>query len=219
MIDLVDSYRKIKEGNVELQATSPTDIVVSNGSKIRSVVERCLTSLQDQANDTIKLQASGKNITKTISCAEILKRKRQVTATLVYSTSTILKFALATIVDVIQGLYQRNEIYYQLSEDIWEPQKEGLENLKVKRHIPAMTITLSKNAMDVKLSGYQGPSNIMEVRRDHPSRGGRRGRGGNHPRRGTNNRRRNVNVSNTEYTERTKMDSRQSDNVKSFTTE
>ncbi|EDV26791.1 uncharacterized protein TRIADDRAFT_54060 [Trichoplax adhaerens] len=168
MIDLVDSYRKIKEGNVELQATSPTDIVVSNGSKIRSVVERCLTSLQDQANDTIKLQASGKNITKTISCAEILKRKRQ-------------------------GLYQRNEIYYQLSEDIWEPQKEGLENLKVKRHIPAMTITLSKNAMDVKLSGYQGPSNIMEVRRDHPSRGGRRGRGGNHPRRGTNNRRRNVN--------------------------
>ena len=74
----VNNYRKVKEGNTESKPSQPDDIVINNGSKIRNVVERCFTSLKNDHNETIRLQGNGKNITKTISCAEILKRKWQV---------------------------------------------------------------------------------------------------------------------------------------------
>lgn len=74
----MDNYKKVKEGDTELQPSKPDDIVINNASKIRNVVERCLNNLKNDHNEAIRLQGNGKNITKTISCAEILKRKWQV---------------------------------------------------------------------------------------------------------------------------------------------
>lgn len=68
-------------------------------------------------------------VNKTISCAEIMKRHYK--------------------------LHQVTQLCYQKVEEIWEPMLEGLEQIVVKRQIPAIHIIVSLDEIDPKTSGYQ----------------------------------------------------------------
>lgn len=52
-------------------------------------------------------------------------------------------------------LHQVTQLSYQKVEEIWEPTVEGLEQIVVKRQIPAIHIFVSLDEIDPKTPGYQ----------------------------------------------------------------
>lgn len=113
----------------------PEDITwmkVAPGSKMRNVLDFALRAMESQ--ECILWSGSGPALTKAISCAEIMKHK-------------------------CASLHQVSAICYRKVIEYWDPLIETLDQLKVTREIPTIHILLSKQPLDPKLSGYQGPSN------------------------------------------------------------
>lgn len=52
-------------------------------------------------------------------------------------------------------LHQVTRLCFQKVEEVWEPLIEGLEEIVVKRHIPAIHILLSLDDIDPNTIGYQ----------------------------------------------------------------
>ena len=52
-------------------------------------------------------------------------------------------------------LHQVTRLSFQNVEEIWEPLMEGLEEIVVKRHIPAIHILISLDEIDPSTVGYQ----------------------------------------------------------------
>ncbi|XP_013783332.1 ribonuclease P protein subunit p25-like protein isoform X3 [Limulus polyphemus] len=77
----------------------------------------------------------GKAINKSITCAEIMKRK-------------------------YKSLHQITKIGYKRVEELWKPKTEELDKLKVTREIPAIYILLCKDPLDNNELGYQAPGNL-----------------------------------------------------------
>lgn len=71
--------------------------------------------------DGVIVSASGGHVTKAVTTVELVKRTRGD-----LQQDTILKYARV--------------------EDMWEPDMEGLDALKVVRHIPSISITLKELA-------------------------------------------------------------------------
>jgi DNA-binding protein len=71
------------------------------------------------------VSASGPQVTKAVTVAELLKKRQS-------------------------NLKQHTEIKYVRVEDVWEPDQTELDQLKVTRKIPALSITL------VQTSGETG---------------------------------------------------------------
>lgn len=114
---------------------------VAAGSKIRNLMGYAMKKIKDPDTKQLCWSGSGKAITKTVSCAEIMKRK-------------------------IKGLHQVTEIRKKRIEEYWEPKIEGLERLKVNRDVPAISILLSKEQLDKDHSGYQAPGSFDEFWKD-----------------------------------------------------
>ncbi|KAK7486218.1 hypothetical protein BaRGS_00022541 [Batillaria attramentaria] len=108
---------------------------VTQGSKIRNLMGFAMKRMTDKETRQIAWNGSGFAVTKTITCAEIMKRK-------------------------IKGLHQNTKIRFRRIEEHWEPKTDGLETLKVNRDIPAISILLSKDPLDVTEPGYQPPGNF-----------------------------------------------------------
>ncbi|GAB1603180.1 ribonuclease P protein subunit p25-like protein [Argonauta hians] len=115
-------------------ALQPNDIVmtVHYGSKIRNLIGLALSKMQDSNTKRLVWTGSGPAITKTISCAEIMKHK-------------------------IEGLHQLNKLAYERVKETWLPKIKGLEKLIVNRDVPCISILLSKDQLDVDEPGYQAP--------------------------------------------------------------
>lgn len=129
----MDRYTKTSSVSSENQDTKEAgNIYVKSGSKIRNIVSQAHEILQNKEEKKINLIGSGPSISKTITCAEIVKRKAR-------------------------GLHQLNTLYYTKVEDTWEPKEESLDKLLVTRRIPAISITLSKTPLDATQPGYQAP--------------------------------------------------------------
>lgn len=95
--------------------TKPKDCqVIHQGSKMKTVIDRAEQYLLK--HKSVKLTASGKAINKIVSVVEILKRKNQ--------------------------LYQYNHLSSYVHTDLWVAQ-EPLDSIKVEKHEPILTITLS----------------------------------------------------------------------------
>lgn len=82
----------------------------------------------------IVFTASGKGVSKAISCAEIVKRR-------------------------VKGLHQLTRLLYATVVEVWEPLEPaaGLDGLTVSRNVPAVWILLSREPLDRSQPGYQAP--------------------------------------------------------------
>lgn len=82
----------------------------------------------------IVFTASGKGVSKAITCAEIVKRR-------------------------VKGLHQLTRLLYSTVVEVWEPLEPGagLDSLTVSRNVPAIWILLSRDPLDCSQPGYQAP--------------------------------------------------------------
>ncbi|KAJ8004889.1 hypothetical protein DPEC_G00140980 [Dallia pectoralis] len=85
----------------------------------------------------IVFTGTGKGVSKTITCVEILKRR-------------------------VKGLHQQTKLLFSKVLEVWDPLEPaaGLDSLNVNRNIPAIWVLLSKDPLDSSLPGYQAPGNF-----------------------------------------------------------
>lgn len=111
------------------------EMCVKEGSKIRNLLRFAISRLKDEGHvapvSQVMFTGLGGAITKTITCAEIVKRK-------------------------VQGLHQVSKLQYRNIQEVWENQ-EG-ESVKVRKTVPSICILLSKEPLDPQELGYQAPA-------------------------------------------------------------
>ncbi|CAH8390966.1 unnamed protein product [Eruca vesicaria subsp. sativa] len=121
-----------------------------------------MSLLQEKGSDEVIFKAMGKAINKSVTIAELIKRR-------------------------IPGIHQHTSIGSIDITDTWEPKEEGLLPIETTRHVSVITITLSKKELNTSVVGYQCPIPVELVKpfaeidyegRDGSPRGrGRRDRG------------------------------------------
>ncbi|XP_053093176.1 ribonuclease P protein subunit p25a [Pangasianodon hypophthalmus] len=108
---------------------------VKEGTKIRNLLHFAISRLQGEGHvapiSQVMFTGLGRAITKTITCAEIVKRK-------------------------VQGLHQVSKLQYRNIQEVWENQ-EG-ERVNVRKTVPSICILLSKEPLDPQELGYQSPT-------------------------------------------------------------
>lgn len=111
---------------------------VKEGSKIRNLLRFATARMQGEAKDAagassrqVVFSGSGRGVTKTITCVEILKRR-------------------------VGGLHQVSKLYYKTVNEIWES-PQGAPSVPMQRKVPAICILLSKDPLDAQEPGYQPP--------------------------------------------------------------
>eukprot|EP00823_Brevimastigomonas_motovehiculus_P006942 TRINITY_DN5967_c0_g1_i1.p1 TRINITY_DN5967_c0_g1~~TRINITY_DN5967_c0_g1_i1.p1 ORF type:complete len:307 (-),score=57.70 TRINITY_DN5967_c0_g1_i1:212-1051(-) len=158
---MAEKYQRV-ERKVQEKAPEKNEIRITYLGKIKSYITYALGLLTREQDPlrTIVFKAMGRAINKTVSAAEIIKRR-------------------------VLGLHQITELGSSDLEEVYEPLEEGLKTVKVLRHVSTISITLSKDTLDSKHYGYQPPlaeSEVQAERRTERSsvfddrRGGRRGR-------------------------------------------
>jgi DNA-binding protein Alba len=109
------------------------------------------TNLFQKGASEVVLKAMGRAINKTVTIAEIIKRR-------------------------IPGLHQNTAIDSTPITEVWEPMEEGLERVETTRLVSSIQITLSSGQLDVNSPGYQPPLPEDQIRNVSPDvRGARRG--------------------------------------------
>ncbi|XP_039540256.1 ribonuclease P protein subunit p25b [Pimephales promelas] len=113
-------------------AADVLEMRVKEGSKIRNLMGFAMTRMQDGLRQVV-FSGSGRAVTKTITCAEITKRK-------------------------IAGLHQITKLQYRGLREIWESQDGGDSEMTIHRTLPSIRILLSKDPLDPLEPGYQPPA-------------------------------------------------------------
>ncbi|KAM9588536.1 ribonuclease P protein subunit p25-like protein [Harpia harpyja] len=139
----MENYKKtrIVEKPCPLPFTDlPPDIIemkVKDGSKIRNLMGYAIRKMEQESVRQILFTGSGKAVSKTITCVEIMKRR-------------------------LKELHQITKVLFKQIEEIWEPivPEAGLDALTVKRNIPAICVLLSKDALNPQEPGYQAPGSF-----------------------------------------------------------
>jgi DNA-binding protein len=92
-------------------------------------------------HDRIVLQAMGRAMSKCVVVAEEIKRR-------------------------VVGIHQVTKIYTHELEEVFRPLEEGLDVLTFTRHVPALSIVLSRDEtlVDLAAPGYQPPLHPSEVK-------------------------------------------------------
>jgi len=110
-----------------------TVMQVKPGSKTKNLIQYAEKKLAADSIKQIIWEGRGDAVQKTITCAEIMKKKFG------HSLHQITRVATMTIVET------------------WNPRIDGLDAIRVKRHLPFIKILLSKEALDKDVNGYQAP--------------------------------------------------------------
>ncbi|KAL7402819.1 hypothetical protein ABVT39_020363 [Epinephelus coioides] len=115
---------------------------VKEGSKIRNLLRFATARMQGDGKDSnetslrqVVFTGSGRGVTKTITCVEILKRK-------------------------VGELHQVSKLYYKTVNEVWESSQQGEPGVTVQRTVPAICILLSKDPLDPQEPGYQPPETL-----------------------------------------------------------
>uniref|UniRef100_A0A7N6BGS7 DNA/RNA-binding protein Alba-like domain-containing protein n=1 Tax=Anabas testudineus TaxID=64144 RepID=A0A7N6BGS7_ANATE len=115
---------------------------VKEGSKIRSLLQFATTRMQGEIRDSngtsvrqVVFTGSGRGLTKTITCVEILKRR-------------------------VGGLHQVSKLYYKTVNEVWENPQQGAQDVTMQRTVAAICILLSKDPLDPHEPGYQAPQGL-----------------------------------------------------------
>jgi DNA-binding protein len=148
---MADNYTKVPKGK-EQESISPNEIRISSAGRARryisygvALLDPTLIKHDDEVDaeqkknrenqkvyDSIVLKGMGPAITKTVTIAEIIKRR-------------------------VAGLHQLNEISSTTVVDEYEPRTEGLEKTTSTRSVSSIAITLSKTPLNSNAPGYQKP--------------------------------------------------------------
>lgn len=129
--------REVEEPPVFSLDETGVQMRVTGGSKLKNLMGFAMKKIKEPCIMKIAWNGSGNAVTKTVSCAEIMKRR-------------------------IKGLHQITKVRFRRVEEYWEPKIEGLERLKVNKDIPAISILLSKDELDKNEPGYQAPGSFDE---------------------------------------------------------
>ncbi|TKS82713.1 Ribonuclease P protein subunit p25-like protein [Collichthys lucidus] len=144
-------------------APDTPEVRVKDGSKIRNLLRYALSRMEANARAAeaegrptpeeggvategrqevpgrplckhIVFTATGKGVSKAITCTEIVKRR-------------------------VKGLHQLTRLLYSTVVEVWEPLEPdaGLDSLTVNRNVPAIWILLSREPLDCSQPGYQAP--------------------------------------------------------------
>ncbi|XP_030621153.1 ribonuclease P protein subunit p25a [Chanos chanos] len=122
------------------QGPGVLEMRVKEGSKIRNLLGFAMSRIQGEGGQSVVSQVlftgSGRAITKTITCAEIMKRK-------------------------VLGLHQVSKIQYRTVREVWESQEGCRTQTTINRTVPSISILLSKNPLDPQEPGYQPPDDLF----------------------------------------------------------
>lgn len=125
-------------------ASGVLEMRVKEGSKIRNLMGFAMARIQGEkgvsggagASDSglrqVVFTGSGRAVTKTITCAEIMKRK-------------------------VGALHQLTKLQYKVVKEVWESAEGGSSEMTVHRTVPSISILLSKDPLDPREPGYQPP--------------------------------------------------------------
>lgn len=119
---------------------------VKEGSKIRNLMGFAMARMQGEKGSSgaaqndgglrqVVFSGSGRAVTKTITCAEIMKRK-------------------------VGSLHQLTKLRYKAVREVWESTEGGTSEMTVHRSVPSISILLSKDPLDPTEPGYQPPETL-----------------------------------------------------------
>eukprot|EP00117_Sycon_ciliatum_P045521 scpid79457/ scgid1361/ Ribonuclease P protein subunit p25-like protein; Rpp25-like protein len=113
----------------------PHEVRVASRHSTKDIIQRAKQLLKEEEHQQVLLSGQGPTVVKATSCAEIIKRQHP-------------------------DLHQVTSIQRARVEEIWKPKdsSQGLDDLKVERQIPAISILLCCAAPDPSTPGYQAPS-------------------------------------------------------------
>jgi DNA-binding protein Alba len=98
----MDKYRRVEKQRQTEESINQNEIRVTTQGKMRNYISYAASLFQDKEAKEIVLKAMGRAINKTVTIAEILKRR-------------------------VQGLHQITHIDSTDITDVWEPLEEGLD--------------------------------------------------------------------------------------------
>lgn len=114
---------------------------VKEGSKIRNLMGFAMARIQGEKGPSggglrqVVFTGSGRAVTKTITCAEIMKRK-------------------------VGSLHQLTKLQYKVVKEVWESSEGATPQMTVHRTVPSISILLSKDPLDPQEPGYQPPESL-----------------------------------------------------------
>ena len=128
---------------------------VKEGSKIRNLMGFAMARMQGEKLEAggggvvggsgaagglrqVVFTGSGRAVTKTITCAEIMKRK-------------------------VGSLHQLTKLRYKGVKEVWESHEGGASEMTVHRTVPSISILLSKDPLDPREPGYQPPETLSAL--------------------------------------------------------
>ncbi|XP_067292612.1 ribonuclease P protein subunit p25a [Pseudorasbora parva] len=121
-------------------ASEVLEMRVKEGSKIRNLLGFAMSRFQGDGNaaptSQVLFSGMGRAVTKTITCAEIMKRK-------------------------VRGLHQVSKLQYRTVTEVWESQESGPVQMTIHRTLPSICILLSKEPLDPQEPGYQPPAETL----------------------------------------------------------
>uniref|UniRef100_A0A1A7Y307 Ribonuclease P/MRP 25kDa subunit n=1 Tax=Iconisemion striatum TaxID=60296 RepID=A0A1A7Y307_9TELE len=125
---------------------------VKEGSKIRNLMGFAMARMQGEKAGSgegassaglrqVVFTGSGRAVTKTITCAEIMKRK-------------------------VGCLHQLTKLQYKVVKEVWESNQGDASEMTVHRTVPSISILLSKDPLDPQEPGYQPPEALSALWED-----------------------------------------------------
>ncbi|XP_076593305.1 uncharacterized protein LOC143324567 [Chaetodon auriga] len=130
-------------------ASGVLEMRVKEGSKIRNLMGFAMARMQGEKGVNggavsggglrqVVFTGSGRAVTKTITCAEIMKRK-------------------------VGSLHQLTKLQYKVVKEVWESTEGGTSEMTVHRTVPSISILLSKDPLDPQEPGYQPPETLSAL--------------------------------------------------------
>lgn len=130
-------------------ASGVLEMRVKEGSKIRNLMGFAMARMQGEKGVSgvnvsggglrqVVFTGSGRAVTKTITCAEIMKRK-------------------------VGCLHQLTKLRYKVVKEVWESTEGGTSEMTVHRTVPSISILLSKDPLDPQEPGYQPPETLSAL--------------------------------------------------------
>ncbi|KAL3163003.1 hypothetical protein ABBQ32_009435 [Trebouxia sp. C0010 RCD-2024] len=143
----MDRYVRVEQTRAEQSSITDNEVRIMAAGQVRNYITYATSLLTEKGHDAVTLKGMGRAINKTVTIAEIIKRR-------------------------IPHLHQLTEIGSVNITDTWEPLEEGLNTLETTRHVSVISITLSKVQPDTSKAGYQQPLPEDQVKplQEGPSR-------------------------------------------------
>jgi len=134
----MDKYRRVDKPKADGDIKE-NDIRITTQGKMRNYISYATKLFQEKQATEVILKAMGRAINKTVTIAEIIKRR-------------------------ISGLHQITRIDSTDITDVWEPLEDGLDRVETVRHVSSIQITLSTKQLDATDIGYQPPLSADQIK-------------------------------------------------------